>query len=218
MNTNGTNLLAGSVVRTSDQTLWYSCGDWQLSGISDAYPCIPAYILESLFPVDTKINKRIVAFNKSYVKIFGHYGLPLNTHRDVLYTSMEDIIYPISLGRMVFVKKSHILEAKDPKQYRARLLRELEDAEEIYNSLVNLLGVSINDLGISGSVLAIGTPSWRHETDFSIYGRSACGKVFSLIEENRNSGIFSKESIPPYHMPFKYMGKWFDPHFSDVAR
>jgi len=131
---------------------------------------------------------------------------------------MEGVIYPFSLGRMVFVRKSHILEIRDPKKFREQFLRDLEEADAVYKSLVRALGISIEDSGISGSVLVIGTPSWRHETDFAVYGEHACTQAFSAIEENRHTGIFSQESLYPYHMPFRYQGRWFDPHFSDAAK
>jgi len=211
-------VLAGSVVVTSDATIWYSCGDWQLKGVKDAIPCIPAYLIEERFPKGHPVQKEIQVGGVRYIKVFGHYGLPLEVHRSTIYPSMQNMIYSRSYGRMVFVKKNYIKHLSSPTEYRAKMFRELPEAREVFEDLAEVLGIPIESLGISGSVVAVKAPSWRHETDFTVHGYHACETAVQNIHQNRLVGVFSQEQLAPYHMPFKYKGKWFDPHYSDPQK
>lgn len=206
---------AGSVIQTSDDALWYCWGSWQLKETLDSYPCMLGYVPEDTFPAELQKIKTINVNGRVYVKVFGYFGQPLEVHRTILMRSRNEIVHPVSFGRLYFVKRSHIKAVQDPKEYVNKFLTTMEGAPKLFSSLVEILGVCLGDIGITGSTLTINAPSWRHEIDFFVYGRDKSKKLYRAIQDHRDDKIFSKKSLPPYHMPFEYQGKWFDPQFSE---
>jgi len=214
----GKEVIAGSVLVSSEGTIWYACGDWALRGIENVIPCVPAYVLKSSLPDGLTLEKQITVGRHVYAKIFGYHGLSLAQHREYIFPRMNRIIHQVTVGRVAFLNRKAIEHISDPRQFRELFLDKLEGARATFQRLAEELRISIIDIGISGSVLAIGSPSWRHEIDFSVMGAENCSVAFHMLTENRLNGVFSKQSMPPYHMPFAFEGKWFDPHFSDTSK
>ncbi len=209
---------AGSVIRTEDGSLWYCAGNWHLKETPNYFPCILAYVPEDSYPTQLKIIKTIEMDGVTYVKVFGYFGPSLEIYRTSLMEPRKGILHPISFGHLSFLRKSHIVGIQDPRAYVSTFLQTLEGAPGLFSSLVEILGLSLEDIGISGSTLALGVPSWRHEIDFCVYGREKSKKVNRAIRRHRDDYLFSKASLPPYHLPFKYQGRWFDPQFSESDR
>ena len=206
----------GSVIRTQDNTLWYCCGSWCLDEAPNSYPCMLGYIPEDQFPPELEKIKTITVRGRSYVKVFGHYGQSLDIHRTVLMKSRREMVHPVSLGRLFFVKKESIAAVQDPRAYVSTFLQAMEGASELFASLVDILGISLKDFGVSGSTLVIEVPSWRHEIDFVVYGYDQCRKTCRAIQQHRDDSVFSKAALPPYHLPFRYQDKWFDPQYCEA--
>lgn len=218
MGTINNKVIAGSIIKTQDQALWYSCGDWRLKGMDGSLPCILTYIPEESFPSGLKTPKKVTSDKMSFFKVFGHYGVSLDDYRNVLISEKRNMLYPISLGRTVFLKEEYILEIKDPLVYREKYFKESEESNIIFRSLIEILEIPIESIGIGGSALALDSSVGRKDVDFGIYGLENCIKALTQIEKNRNDHVFSRLSLPPYHMPFQYKGIWFDPHFSEPKK
>ncbi len=206
---------SGSIIETDDGSFWYSCGSWTINNMHNAIPCILAYILKGEFVVTHEKMKILECNGKVYLKTF---GLPIEIYRLMLESRDESLFYPLTLGKVVFLKCSRIIVIKDPVEFRSLFVQQLKNEGRILNSLCDVLQLDANDVGISGSSLMFTTPEIRHEIDFVIFGREKSRRALSVIHKNRNNKIFSDFSLPHLHLPFQFMKIWFDPQFSESDR
>ncbi len=205
----------GSVLRTDTGAFWYCDGDWRLKGFENAYPAVLAYVPCEDVAVDSEKFKTLLIDGRTYIKV---YGQPLPVYREILRSSQPAAFYSTALGKGVYVKQSRITEARDPLAFAEQFLPAMERERATFQSLADVLHVPLKSIGISGSTLVLGRPERRHEIDVVFYGRSACRRIARLIERNRDDVVFSRVSLPPFHLPFQHHGIWFDPQFSEGDR
>lgn len=205
----------GSVLRTDTGTFWYCCGDWRLSGVGDSYPAILAYIPRKDVDIYSEKFKTLLIEGRTFVKV---YGQPIEVYRELLRSTQGDAYHPSALGKVAFVKRSRIVEVKDTLAFTGVFLQAMERERVAFQSLAEMLRVPVGAIGISGSTLVLGLSERRHEIDIVFYGRSICRRVFRAIERNRNDVVFSRASMPPFHLPFQHHGVWLDPQFSEGER
>lgn len=206
---------SGSVVCTDNGAVWYCCGDWRLKGFPDGVPCILGYIpLSEALPVTEK-TKILHIGDYAYTKAFGQ---PLSVYRTAFLGLQRELIHSPSFGKVVFVKHARIVEVHDPPAFTADFLARKADMRELVQSLAVVLGVPFESIAIGGSTMVTRGLVRRHEIDVGFYGHKWSRKAFRAIEQQRNDTIFSCASLPPFHLPFRYRGVWFDPQFSEGER
>lgn len=205
--------LIGSIIRAENNSIWYCCGSWLPNEIEKALPCILAYVPDDETFPSVRNQKFIEVSGSRYLKVFGQQ---LSVYRGLYYPAVSNLIERETFGKVSFLLTKYIKEVKDPHSFTKHYIEKVPSDGKALTSLCRILGITLNDIGITGSSLMLEEPIKRHELDVGIYGRKKSKRAYETIQEGLASGVFIKAS-DFHHLPFYYQNVQFDPQFGESA-
>ncbi|MEM8723127.1 MAG: hypothetical protein AAGE84_28220, partial [Cyanobacteria bacterium P01_G01_bin.39] len=206
------NIEGCGIVTTADNLIWYVAGKWSMKNIRGSIPCILGYAPENeanscFLQKHSNLTKKVTINGVTYSKLF---GLDYNIYKRLtINLAARSLACDVFLGRVVFIKKSQIISAKNPKSFAKKYIDNLPKEGETIRELLKILNLDISDVGITGSSLLFNIPQPRSEIDFIVYGTQKSKDTWDKIKEFKEAGIFG--SINSYFQRFKYKNIDFDP-------